>query len=350
MGISAKRSSALLTALTLMATSPLVRAQSAEDRPTTPPPTAASPPPAAPVATTPPGAPPPAAKGRDPPKPKPGKFKIEQATFQFNTSDAMVTAGVSYRSRELGVDRSNFVVGLTGRFPSSTSGEDANTDFDQFTSSWRAGLTLAGEFLLDGPDMDANLRVLRLELLPELGLQDFFYFPQAGNAQSSTWHTSEDITADALYFDTGSDLGVQATYRAAFDWMASPSVGVIAGTAPALVTMNKVISDAVVQPSMLGRLFVYKLLGGGPFAVGPTVALSFVGPRGNGAQFNQTIAGRAELWLYYHPGDASLNMRIGIAPYLSDYFRGSDSQARTLLPGVLFQIRYGGAGSPGYSY
>jgi hypothetical protein len=283
--------------------------------------------------------------------PNSGKFSIDAAKLQVSTSDTLLTASVTWASNPNPVFDS-WLLGLTAKLPSSTTDQDANTDLDQFTNGWRVGLTL-GRYLVTDKS-ETRVSVLKLQLLPEFGLQQFVYYPQAGNASSSSWHLSSDGTFDLLYFtsplERGAPWAVEATYRFGADWAASPAEGVVTGSSPALVTGSKVVADAIVHPSMMGRLFWYRDLIGVPFALGPSIAATTTGPTGRAVTFNDTIAGRAEFWLYYLPTATPVDLRIGASPYVTWYLRGTDPQGRTVVPGVLLQVRYGTPQNPVYAY
>lgn len=285
-------------------------------------------------------------------------FQLEDVNANFGTTSSMLTASFTWRQHKSLAQ--GFAFGLTGKLPASTNEEDADTVLDQFTNSWRAGATAL--YVLGWGDFNAYR--MRFDIAPEWGIQQFVFYPNAGPQAASDWKNSFDLTAswhmayvpvlsDAIPAPDARVYAVQLIARFANDWNAPDAVGVVSpgnGAQPATVT-NKVIADAVTLPSIAARLFFFKRIGASGFAIGPSLAAVFSGPKDHVITFDTSIVGRAEFWAYFLPSSAKPSgLRLGISPTISVYFHGADSQGRTLVPGALFQVRYGSDNSPVYLY
>ena len=269
-----------------------------------------------------------------------GKFKVDAATVQVATTDSTLKVTELYDS-----DGDNFggwLAGFTLKIAASNVEGDAQSRLDDYTKEWRLGLSLGKEVALDRDKV-------RVQLEPEWAFKQFKYFPTTAPPSATSTNHSIDVALNAFYYREPTEAApwaLQAKLRLAHDWEDSPAVGIVTPAMPplpALVTDSRIIDGPVVQDSLTARLFFWKqATPGSEWAVGPSAAATFAGPKGHTSSISTTAIFRGELWLYFMPSTASpANFRIGISPFLSVYAKGEATDGRTVVPGALFQARYG---------
>jgi hypothetical protein len=269
-----------------------------------------------------------------------GTFKLDSAQGQVGTTDGTLQATIVYDS-----DGDNFdgwLAGLTAKVPTSNAGGDAETRLDEFTADWRIGASLGKEWALVRDKM-------RVQLEPEWGFKEFRYYPGLAAAPSSAVRHSFAIGGSWIYYrepEASAPMAFQVKARLASDWSAAQAVGVVtppSGGLPPLVRVSEIIDGPVEQPSVTARLFAWRELGmGSAWAVGASAAMVLAGALGHSFSFDTTDVLRGELWLYYLPPTGSpANVRLGVAPFVDGFLAGESGDHRTVVPGALFQARYG---------
>jgi hypothetical protein len=263
-------------------------------------------------------------------------FKVGLAQVQVGTSSTSSKGSAVYDSD--GDNFNGWLAGLTGNIPFG-GGNTTASKVAEVPSNWRLGLTLGKEFAFDSDKM-------RIQLEPEWGFSYFSYYPDAVTQKSKTKY-SYALGSNWFYYrepDESAPMAFQVKGWFSKDWTASPSVGLVSpatSTLPPTVIGSAVVSAPVELVSLTTRAYFWRQLSmGSTWALGPSVALLFTGP--NLKSLDGTFLMRWELWVYrFIPEVAVVNLRIGFAPYLDKYFDGVSSDNRTLVPGVLAQVRAG---------
>lgn len=268
------------------------------------------------------------------------KFKLDTAQVQVATTDAVIKTAIVWDSD--GSNYSGWLIGGTLKLAASSVDGTAEARLDDYTKDWRLGLTLGKEFAI-GVDK------ARVKLEPEWGFKQFIYYPTYAKPSASETDQSWAVTLDAFYYRepaASAPSAFQARVRVARDWEDSPKVGIVT---PGMPPVPDVIRDSLIvdlprsQASITPRLFYWKEVAmGSQWAIGPSVAATIAGPKGRTFSLDSQAVIRGEFWLYFMPASASpANFRIGISPYLSWYAKGQADDGRTIVPGALFQARYG---------
>lgn len=269
-----------------------------------------------------------------------GTFKVESAQVQVGTTDTTLKSTLLFDSD--GDQFHGWLAGMTLKIPPNKADGDAETRLDDFTSDWRVGASLGKEwaFLRDK---------MRAQFEPEWGFKQFRYYPGLATSATSAFRHSFALAANWLYYhepQARAPMAFQVKARLANDWSDAKSIGIVtpaSGTMPALVEDSRIIDSPVEQSSITARVFYWQELGmGSAWALGPSAAIVFAGPKGHSLSFSTTDVLRCEVWLYYLPPTANpANLRLGVAPFIDGYLVGESSDHRTMVPGALFQVRYG---------
>lgn len=264
-------------------------------------------------------------------------FKIGMAQIQLGSAASSSKASIIYDSD--GDNFNGWLVGLTAKVPFGSGTASVAAQADAISPNWMIGLTFGKEFQFSADKS-------RIMLNPEWGISQFIYYPDTV-IEKSKFKYLYVVNADWFYYrepDTSSPMNFEIIGRFSKDWTASSPVGIVTpatGTMPAIVASSEIIYPPIESAGLTGRIFFWKELKmGSPWAVGPSVAAVFSGPKIN--NFDNIIMGRAEFWVYrFMTSIPIVNLRIGIAPYVNKYFVGANTDGRTLMPGVLFQIKMG---------
>lgn len=272
-----------------------------------------------------------------------GEWSIDPVDVQVATSSSKIKGEVAYDTAPKSFNGCR--LGLALKIPASEGEAGApEARLDEWSSGWRIGPSFAMSFRGEHSRS-------RVQLETEWGPRQYKFFPLPALAEESAVRHSIAATINAWHEDHrdySPIRAIQLRARIANEYEESKEVGIVTPAAdglPARITEQKIVESPKAEPVLTVRAFFYSQLGAKGSAtlwgIGPSIVYSTQGEKGGSFTLGDRHIIRPELWLYHHPLSKPANIRIGVGAFASFYAKGESEDNRRVVPGVLFQVRFG---------
>lgn len=291
------------------------------------------------------------------------KIRLGDTDVMFKGTDSHLQAALDYnldRAMDNDIWASLFI-----KLPTEAEAQSHQSRIDEVTDSWRVGLSVRKGFDFDRPPRESGEKpsfhwILYTAGLVEWGFQEYRWNPDGGSADRDVFrHSLAARLKLSAYIRAGQLWAPSVTIRYSLDWKEEEKIGIVipgTGGLPSTV-VDRRMDGPFAEPALTFRAYVYTdgiyRFGErddpkGHIALGPSIGYTFAGDRGShGDPFNRKEVLRLELWLYYLPVSKTIDLRIGVSPFLDLHTRGAPEDEDHYELGALLQVR---VGAPIYEY